>query len=242
MFLTRFADKVIVSVMHDNGKMDCNEVAKAQALDNPKMEFVWNTVVDSFEGEERLDRVVLKNIKTEERIPVKIDSCFLFIGYLPNTEIFRDSLDMNKGSYLITNERMETNIPGVFAVGDVRDKFLKQVATAVGDGAVAGYGAEKYISESEVFEKQIMNEGNSSLVYIYNAIDLPSRELLPVFKEFERENSEIRVSCIDIYKSDGIAKRLGATCAPCVIWIKDSKIQETYHGEINLECLNTICK
>jgi len=103
MFLTKFADKVIVSVMHENGKMDCNEIAKAQALANPKMEFMWNTVVDSFEGEERLGTVVLKNVKTEETIPVTVDSCFLFIGYLPNTEIFKGMLDMNRGCYLISN-------------------------------------------------------------------------------------------------------------------------------------------
>ena len=171
-----------------------------------------------------------------------MDSCFLFIGYLPNTELFRDILDMNRGGYLITNERMETNIPGVFAIGDVRDKYLKQVATAVGDGAVAGYGAEKYVSESEIFEKQIMNEGGSSLVYIYNAVDPHGRELLPVFKEFEQEHSDIRVSCIDIYKSDGIARRLAVENAPCMVWIKECQIMEKYYGEMTPENINSICK
>ncbi|MGB8452429.1 MAG: FAD-dependent oxidoreductase [Anaerocolumna sp.] len=242
MFLTKFADKVIVSVMHDNGKMDCNEIAKAQALANPKMEFVWNSVVDSFEGDERLKTVVLKNLKTEEKIPVPIDSCFLFIGYLPNTELFQNILDMNRGGYLLTNERMETNITGVFAVGDVRDKFLKQVATAVGDGAVAGYGAEKYISESEIYEQQILNNGKSSLVYIYNAIDSHSRELLTIFKEFEQDHCDIRVSCIDIYKSDGIAKKLGVYGTPCAIWIKDNKIMEKLSGEITHDRIDSLCK
>jgi thioredoxin reductase (NADPH) len=242
MFLTKFADKVIVSVMHENGKMDCNEIAKAQALANPKMEFMWNTVVDSFEGDERLSTVVLKNVKTEEKVPVPVDSCFLFIGYLPNTEIFKGMLDMNRGGYLITNERMETKIPGVYAVGDVRDKFLKQVATAVGDGAVAGYGAEKYLSECEIFEQQIMNEGKPSLVYIYNAVDAHSRELLSVFKEFEQSHSDIRVSCIDIYKSDGLAKRLGVQTGPCAVWIKDCKIQEKFQGIMTAEQIERICK
>lgn len=242
MFLTKFADKVIVSVMHDTGKMDCNEIAKAQALANPKMEFMWNTVVDSFEGEERLNSVVLKNVKSEELIPVPVDSCFLFIGYLPNTEIFQGVLDMNRGGYLITNDRMETNVPGVYAVGDVRDKFLKQVATAVGDGAVAGYGAEKYLSESEIFEQQIMNEGKPSLVYIYNAVDASSRELLSVFKEFEQSHKSIRVSCIDTYKSDGLAKRLGVPTGPCAVWIKDCKIQEKIEGCITKEQIDHLCK
>lgn len=242
IFLTKFADKVIVSVMHDNGKMDCNEIAKAQALSNPKMEFLWNTVVDSFEGDERLNTVVLKNVKTGEPLAVPVDSCFLFIGYLPNTELFQGVLTMNLGGYLVTNERMETNLPGVYAIGDVRDKFLKQVATAVGDGAVAGYGAERYLSESDIFKKQVMNEGNPSLVYIYNGVDTYSRELLPLFKEFEQIHSDVRVSCIDIYKSDGIAKRLGVDQGPCALWIKDNQIQEKIEGEITPDQINRICR
>ncbi len=242
IFLTKFAKKVIVSVMHDNGKMDCNEIAKAQALANPKMEFIWNTVVDSFEGEERLRTVVLKNVKTEEKIPVTVDSCFLFIGYVPNTEIFRDVLTMNRGGYLITNERMETNISGVFAVGDVRDKFLKQVATAVGDGAVAGYGVEKYIAECEIFEQQILNQGNPSLVFFYNAVDAGSRELLPKLEEFESNAPHIRVTRVDTYKSDGIAKKLKVDRTPCAVYLEEGKIAGVCEQEITVEALQRLCQ
>src|SRR5665648_1040573 len=122
MLLTKFAKKVIVSVMHDEGKMDCNEIAKAAAMQNPKMEFVWNTVVDGFEGEDYLDTVVLKNLKTNELVPIKCDNCFEFIGYLPNTEIFKEQLTLTRQGYITTNERMEAGIEGVFACGDVRDK------------------------------------------------------------------------------------------------------------------------
>ncbi len=242
MFLTKFADKVIVSVMHDTGKMDCNEIAKAQALANPKMEYVWNTVVDSFEGGEHLDTVVLKNLKTNEKIPVKVDSCFLFIGYVPNTEIFKGMLDMDRAGQLITNEKMETNIQGVFGAGDVRSKFLKQVATAVGDGAIAGYSAEKYIAESEVYEEQLLNHGKPSLVYVYNAADSASRELLSVFDEFAKENSAVKVTPIDTYKSDGLAKRLGVTKLPCAVYINGSKIVSTLDSAIDKAALSNLCK
>ena len=81
MFLTKFADKVIVSVMHDEGIMDCNEIAKGQALANPKMEFIWNTLPDEFVGtEDHLNGVVLKNTRTGDLQTVPVDSCFLFIG------------------------------------------------------------------------------------------------------------------------------------------------------------------
>ena len=241
MFLTKFADKVIVSVMHDQGKMDCNEIAKAQALENTKMEFIWNTIVDSFEGEERLNTVVLKNLKTEEKMPVKVDSCFLFIGYQPNTEIFKDMLTMNHAGYLMTNEKMETNIPGVFAVGDVRDKYLKQVATAVGDGAIAGYAAEKYIAESEIYEQQILNQGQPSLVYFYNAIDEKSRAILPIIEEFEKQHSDIGVTRVDIYKSDGLAKRLNIESTPCVVWIKENCVAGIMQEPIDLVHLKELC-
>lgn len=241
MFLTKFASKVIVSVMHDQGKMDCNEIAKAQALENTKMEFIWNTIVDSFEGEERLNTVVLKNLKTEEKMPVKVDSCFLFIGYQPNTEIFKDMLTMNHAGYLMTNEKMETNIPGVFAVGDVRDKYLKQVATAVGDGAIAGYAAEKYIAESEIYEQQILNQGQPSLVYFYNAIDEKSRAILPIIEEFEKQHSDIGVTRVDIYKSDGLAKRLNIESTPCVVWIKENCVAGIMQEPIDLVHLKELC-
>lgn len=232
MFLAKFADKVIVSVIHDTGKMDCNEIAKAQALKNPKMEFIWNTAVDSFEGEEHLETVVLKNLKTNELIPVRVDSCFLFIGYLPNTELFKNVLDMNKAGYLQSNEKMETNIAGVFAAGDVRDKFLKQVATAVSDGAIAGYGAEKYIAESEVYNCQILNEGRPSFVYIYNAIDTASRDLIEVIDSLEdRYGDHTRFTKIDVYKSDGLANRLNVSDLPCAVYINNNEIVNVFTGD-----------
>lgn len=150
IFLTKFAKKVIVSVTRDTGNLKCHKAAREKALNNKKMEFIWNTRVHSFESEgELLEKIILKNTKTEELMPFNIDTCFLFIGYNPDTEIFKNSVNMNSGGYIITNEKMETNINGVFCAGDVRDKPLRQVTTAVGDGAVAAYYAEKYISESE---------------------------------------------------------------------------------------------
>ncbi|MNZ81125.1 Thioredoxin reductase [compost metagenome] len=238
MFLTKFADKVIVSVMHDHGKMDCNEIAKNQALDNPKMEFMWNTMVDSFEGEEHLETVILKNLKTGELQPVKVDTCFLFIGYIPNTEIFADVIGMNRNGYVLINEKMETNVPGVLAAGDVCDKFLKQVATAVGDGAIAGYGAEKYISECEVYEHQILNHGKPSVVYLWNATEPKCRELLPLIESFEQAHAaQLRVTKVDVYKSPGLAAKLGIDSVPAVASFIDGKMQRVITENINEEQL-----
>lgn len=240
MFLTKFAKKVIVSVIHDVGKMDCNEIAKNAALANSKMEFIWNTVVARFEGNERLERVVLRDLKTEELIPVTVDTCFEFIGYLPNTEIFRDIINMTPNGYVKVNEKMETNVEGVFSCGDVNDKILKQVATAVGDGAIAGYHAEKFIAEYEVFHRQIMRKDMPSVVYVYNAVDPCSRDKLPIFAELEEKaDGAYRVFRVDVYKSKGIAQRLGIHSDDCcAVLIKDGKIAKTLGGnEITLEAL-----
>ncbi len=242
MFLTRFANKVIVSVLHDEGVMDCNEIAKGEAMQNEKMEFLWNTTVAEFKGDDHLRAVALKNAKTGEITDVPVDTCFIFIGYLPNTELFRDMIDMTRGGYVITNERMETKIPGVFCAGDVRDKFLKQVATAVGDGAVAGYAAEKYIAESEMFENQIMGE-TPRIVCVYNAASADDRKVVETMEQYAQCHCDLQLIKADVYKSNGIAQRLDVSQTPCVTYIKGNKVVGCVScGEINPDAVDALVK
>lgn len=236
MFLTKFANKVTVSVMHDKGIMDCNEIAKAAALANPKMDFVWNTVVDSFEGEDHLDKVVLKNIKSDELIPIDCDNCFEFIGYIPNTELFEGQVTLTDRKYIPVDEKKETNLPGVFAVGDVTDKWLKQVATAVGDGAIAGTAAEKYIAEEEIFHDKIMQKDAPGLIYLYNAIDSESRDFLSSIEQIESQYADLVVNRVDIYKSTGIADKLNISNFPAIVLTKEGQAVET----ITNLCQNTL--
>jgi len=188
MFLTKFAREVIVSVIHDEGTMDANKVAQEKALSNPKMKFMWNTVVDSFEGGDMLERVVLKNIKTGQLLPVDVDACFLFIGYVPNTKPFEGFVKMTNRGYIITNEAMETDKPGVFAVGDCRDKLLRQVATAVGDGAIAGFMAGKYVEEIDYVQREILEAKGLVMAFVYNAVEGVDREYLARVEQSQREH------------------------------------------------------
>lgn len=227
MFLTKFARQVTVSVMHEEGKMDCNEIAKEAALANPKMKFVWNSVVKRFEGDDHLKTVVLKNVKTDEEIPVDCDNCFEFIGYLPNSELFEGQLPLTRQRYITVNEKKETGIEGVFAIGDVTDKWLKQIATAVGDGAIAGTAAERYIAEKEIFDEKIMQKEKPGLIYVYNAIDAESRNFLADIEAIEKEqNGAIVVNRIDTYKSNGLALKLELEKVPAVVLTKDGQIAD----------------
>lgn len=235
MFLTKFAKKVIVSVLHHEGKMDCNEIAKEAALKNPKMSFVWNSTVKRFEGDDHLDTVVLRDLKTDEEIPVKCDNCFEFIGYIPNTEIFSEQIRLTGAGYILTNEKMETNIEGVFSAGDVRDKWLKQIATAVGDGAIAGFAAEKYIAESETFNEVIMQKEKNGLTFIYNAVHAESREFLINIENIENHfENKLIVNRVDIYKSSGIADRLNVTEFPAVILTVNGKVKKRFIGSLDV--------
>lgn len=241
MFLTKFASKVTVSIMHDKGIMDCNEIAKDAALKNPKMSFIWNTVVDSFEGKDHLEIVNLKNLKTGDIVPVACDNCFEFIGYIPNSELFSNIIDMTKRGYILTNDKMETNVSGVFACGDIRDKWLRQVATAVGDGAIAACAAEKYIQEEENFQDLIMKPEKPVGVLVYNAVDKDSQNCLLMLKSLEEEfGHAFEFVKIDVYKSTGMADKLKVTDAPAFLVVKNKIVSNILHLDLRIEAMREL--
>lgn len=151
MFLTKFARKVTVVQMLDY--LTAAKSIQEKALKNEKMHYILNTVVDEIRGDGIVESIVLKNLKTEEKTEYIADEedgtfgVFPFIGYIPSTELFKDILEMEH-DYIKTDEFMRTNIEGVFTVGDVRVKSLRQVVTATSDGAIAAVEAEKYIEHN----------------------------------------------------------------------------------------------
>lgn len=152
MYLTKFARKV--TIIHRRDQLRAAKSIQEKAFAEPKLAFMWDSVVERVDGDELLSQMTVKNTKTGERTTIRatdedgIFGLFGFIGLLPNSEMFEGSIDMENG-YIITDEDMRTNVPGVFAAGDIRKKSLRQVVTAAADGAVAATQAERYISEME---------------------------------------------------------------------------------------------
>ncbi|WXG46038.1 MAG: thioredoxin-disulfide reductase [Candidatus Atabeyarchaeum deiterrae] len=145
LFLSRLARKVYM--IHRRAQLRAEKVTQERALSNPKIELVWDSVVEEIIGNERVEAVIVRNVKDEKKRKLDVNGVFLYAGNSPNTEFIDVKKDENK--FIVTNENLETSMRGVFAAGDCRAKLLRQVATAVGDGALAAFLAERYIEESK---------------------------------------------------------------------------------------------
>ena len=147
-FLTKFAKKVYI--VHRRDQFRASKIMVKRAEENPKVEFIMNHVITEILGDEFVTGVRLKNTKTGEEHEMPIDGVFMAIGHIPNTSIFKDQIEMDEQGYIITQTgTTKTNIPGVFACGDVRDKIYRQAITAAGTGCMAALEAEKFIAEQE---------------------------------------------------------------------------------------------
>ncbi|WP_312637238.1 thioredoxin-disulfide reductase [Oscillibacter sp.] len=149
MYLSKFARKV--TIIHRREELRAAKSIQEKAFANPKLHFMWDSVVEEADGDELLSKMVIKNTKTGELTTIEADEedgmfgLFGFIGLLPNTKLYEGAVDMENG-YIRTDDNMHTNLPGVFAAGDLRVKSLRQVVTAAADGAIAAMQAEHYIS------------------------------------------------------------------------------------------------
>jgi thioredoxin reductase (NADPH) len=150
MYLTKFARKV--TLIHRRDELRAAKSIQEKAFKNDKLFFMWDTVVEEVGGDDILTEMIVKNVKTGELTKIEADEddgmfgVFGFIGTIPNSKLFEGIIDMDARGYIITDENMNTNIPGVYAAGDVRVKSLRQVVTAAADGAIAATQVERGIS------------------------------------------------------------------------------------------------
>lgn len=239
MYLTRFANEVTVIVIHDEGTLDCNKASAEKAFRNPKLKWIWHSVLAEIVGDELVEKVVIKNIKTGELSEKAVDGVFFFVGAVPKTKFLEGKVDLNQQGYILTNDLMETNVPGVYAAGDARAKYLRQVITAASDGAVAAVAAEKYLSEMETFRGQVL-EQQVPVALLFWAPQ--AEESIVAINRLESavEGTGIRVAKLDTYRNQKIAGTYGVTVTPTLLLFRNGEVVGRLEGESSIEQIKSL--
>lgn len=238
IYLTKFAETVTIIVIHDQGTLDCNKVSAEKAFANPKIKWVWNSVLEEIKGDGVVESVLTKNIKTNEIAELETNGVFFFVGTVPKTDFLKGKALLNEQGYILTNERMETSLPGVYAAGDARDKYLRQVITAAGDGAVAAFAAEKYLAEEESFTEQVLKADKPVLVAFWAP---QVEESIAIIAELEKIADKlgdaVKLVKIDTYRNERVAKRYQIEKMPSVLFFSRGKAAAKISGSFNEETI-----
>ena len=152
LFITRYASSV--TLIHRRDEFRAGAILQNRAKEHPKMNFILNTIVTEAVGTEKLTALKLKNVITNEESVFETDGLFIFIGHTPNSQMFKGKIEMSDLGYIKVNDKMETNIPGVFAAGEIADPTFRQVVTSAGMGAAAAIQATRYLEETETVHSQ----------------------------------------------------------------------------------------
>ena len=143
IFLTRFVKRIYL--VHRRDKLRATKLLQERAMSEEKITLVWETIPRRILGQNAVEAIELRNVKTGDVQRKEVKGVFVFIGTIPNTELVKDSVKLDENGFILTDDNMQTSIPGVFAAGDIRSKLFRQISTAVGEGAAASYSAERYL-------------------------------------------------------------------------------------------------
>jgi thioredoxin reductase (NADPH) len=143
IFLTRFVNKV--HLVHRRDQLRATKLLQERAMSQEKIEFLWDTIPVKIIGHDGVDGIELRNVKTGSTTRLNVKGVFVFIGTIPNTQFVKGQIELDQNGFIVTDNDMQTSVPGVFAAGDIRSKLFRQISTAVGEGAAASFSAEKYI-------------------------------------------------------------------------------------------------
>lgn len=227
-YLTRFASKVYLIHRRDTFRADRHAIE--QALANPKIEPVYNSVVQSIEGENLVEKLVIKNVKTGEISDLPVAGVFIFIGTEPNVSYLGEAgsvVGQARGNWVLTNEKMETSVEGIFAAGDLREKSLRQVVTAAGDGAVAAMSAYSYITEQLHIESTLMKPDHIYALFA-SSID-PEQVKIQVEAEKYAGAQGKKLAVICSHKNKRIVAKLGIKQLPMAAEFKNGEAVRMEH-------------
>lgn len=239
-YLTRFASKVYIIHRRDEFRADRHAVE--QALSNPKIEPIWNSVVESIEGEGLVEKLVLKNVKTGKISDLPVAGVFIFVGTEPNISYLGEQgalVKQTRGGWIDTNEKMETSVEGIFAAGDIRDKYLRQVITAAGDGAIASMAAYSYITE-QLHLRSVLIDPEHVFALLTSSIDQDQINLQVKTEKYAKE-SGVKIALIDGYKNAKIVEKLKIKELPALVELKKGEIVRTVKP-LDLEMVKAFIK
>ncbi len=148
LFLTRYAKSI--TIIHRRETLRAGAILQQRAFNHPKIKFIWDSIITEIIGDEAVRKVKIKNLKTNESSELTVDGVFIFIGHIPNTQIFADTIDLDERGYIKTDERRSTNVAGVYVAGEAGDPDFRQVATSVGMGAAAAMQAIRFLEKNEL--------------------------------------------------------------------------------------------
>ena len=218
MFLTKFAESVTIIVIHDEGILDCNKASAEKAFRNKKLKWIWNSVLEEIIGDELVESVKIKNIKTNEITEMETNGVFFFVGTVPKTAFLENKVELDKWGYIVTNELMETNVPGVYGAGDANAKYLRQVVTAAADGAIAAVAAEKYLAELEAFREQVL-ESNLPVLLTFWApqVEASIAAVTQLETLAAKHSGKIALAKLDTYRNQKTSANYKVKDIPTVI-------------------------
>jgi thioredoxin reductase (NADPH) len=148
LFLTKFAREVVV--VHRRDELRASQILQGRAFANPRMHFVWDSVVEEIRGDQAVKGARIRNVKTGEISTIDTDGVFIYIGLIPATKVFEGQVDLDANGYVVTDRGLRTSVPGVFAAGDVQNPDFRQAVVAAGSGAVAAMAADRFLAEQSL--------------------------------------------------------------------------------------------
>jgi len=225
MYITKYASKVIVIVIHDEGIVDCNKASAEKAFRNEKIEFVWNSVLTEIKGQDAVEGVGVKNLKTGDLSEIKAEGVFIYVGMIPETELLKGKIDLDARGYIVANDLMETSVDGVYAAGDARVKNLRQVVTAASDGAIAAVGAEKFLLEEDDFKENVLNANKPVVLAFWSPMDENCIDAVAKLEQAVAESGDkVSLVKVDISRKKRLAQRYNVTNIPAAIMLEDGKV------------------
>lgn len=229
VYIAKFASQVTVIVIHDEGIVDCNRVSAEKAFNNPKIQFSWNSVLEEIRGDDEVESVVIKNLKTGNIKDLEAQGVFIYVGTVPETGFLQGKINLDERGYIITNDMMETSVPGVYAAGDTRVKYLRQVVTSVADGATAAVAAERYLDEEKDFREKILTSKVPVLLAFWSpAVEQSIGYVAMLEKTVADVGDKCRLVKVDMSRKKMTGRKYNVSTTPAALLLMNGKVVKDF--------------